>query len=1542
LPTQAQTLNIVHGTWIPDETDDFAQRGAFYLWVETDTPMRKARTSRSSAMDGGDAPSAHPRQLARAELEAFLRERLGLRHVLPDAMARAITDAYFLLPSANGAPLPSVELARYVDEETPDEFALAPWQVCCYRLDRPIPALHDIYVRALHDAEEFQLGADLLFWHHYTRDLKAIIARDHYIPALAYRELAPAKGKRKKAKVQAELYPAWEFVSAPYEAAIERYAACLPPVCAAGATTPEAVGALYDAETLLRHAAEILLYDAVTTVPTTAKLEQQIAGSLLDTCLFPQGHSYGYGSAYSYVSRPPGPSLEEYKEWAAWREGLIGAHTAAAFTLCFRLREAPPDDIDDWQVEFLMAAKRDPSLKLSLTDYWPLDGAAHEGIMEQFGADIERTLLLALGSAARIYPKVWEGLETAQPTGFRLNLEEAFAFLHEHAWVLEDAGYTVIVPSWYTPQGRRRAKIKLKTSARPGSGSGTPAKNGGYFSLDELVDYQYQLSIDGQPVAEEEWRQLVDAKTSLVQFRGQWMELDRDAMRGMLEYWQSRGEGRTEMSLMELLRVASGDEDEVELDHDDVLRDMLSRLRDKSAFAPVDDPPNLHGALRDYQKRGVAWLQYLESLGLNPLLADDMGLGKCLGPDTLIAVNGSVERAESLWNSYATEIQPDGEGFWAQPATPLLVPTLDEETGKMTVAPMRRLYRQYVREKLHKVTLEDGSSVTMTRRHQLLTSDGWTNELYVGNYVCVPAAIPWGGDVQDPDLVTFLAWQIAEGYELKDLARVIITQKDLETLVNLRQVFARIGQRYGIKINCPAIRSTNSKTCHYLVVHSRAYQYFLKTQGYEWGKRSKDKSLPAFILRSNVDTVRLFLRHYFDAEGSALTSMRSLEISTASPLLIQQLSFLLRRLGIWLRVSCKQKRATNGSGTYRPYYIGTIGGNGARQFLREVGFGNPRKQQLLEKICEHTGNTNIEGIPASAAVAQLVQTTGLPIRHFGMHNTVYTNGSQQFSRVSLQRVVNGCDHIISGAAEREYRRQKTSKWTTQTLEKYARLDAQQVIETRGRIQRLLDQEVFYCRIKEIEEFDYDGWVYDFEVDKHHNFVANNMLCHNTVQVIAHLVGEKNETADAGPTLLIAPTSVLGNWRKEFERFAPHLRTLTHHGPARIKDAREFAAARASCDVVITSFALARLDEKLLRGQEWRRVVVDEAQNIKNPQSAQAKAIAKLPARRRVALTGTPVENRLLDLWSIFNFLNPGYLGKEAQFRKSFEAPIQKDNDPDKAATLKRLVEPFILRRVKTDKSIINDLPDKIEQKVYCPLTHEQASLYEAVVKDVAEKLESAEGMERRGLILSTLMKLKQVCNHPAQFLQDGSDFSGERSHKLGRLGEMIEEALESGESLLVFTQFTEIGEALERYIRHTLRRDTYYLHGGTSAKRREEMVAEFQDPETEPAVFILSLRAGGVGITLTKANHVFHFDRWWNPAVEDQASDRAFRIGQRKNVFVHKFVTLGTMEERIDAMIEDKKRLSSSIVGTDEAWLTELDNDTFKDLIALRRDAILG
>ncbi|MBE9562880.1 MAG: DEAD/DEAH box helicase, partial [Proteobacteria bacterium] len=442
----------------------------------------------------------------------------------------------------------------------------------------------------------------------------------------------------------------------------------------------------------------------------------------------------------------------------------------------------------------------------------------------------------------------------------------------------------------------------------------------------------------------------------------------------------------------------------------------------------------------------------------------------------------------------------------------------------------------------------------------------------------------------------------------------------------------------------------------------------------------------------------------------------------------------------------------------------------------------------------------------------------------------------------------------------------------------------------------------------------------------------------TIQIIALLL---LDTKSKGQTLLIAPTSVLSNWQREIEKFAPKLRVLIHHGSKRDSNEKAFKTTIAEYDIIITSFTLARKDAKFFNSLKWKRLVLDEAQNIKNPKTAQTKAILKFDSEHRHALTGTPVENRLLDLWSIFNFLNPGYLGKQTKFNKSFEIPIQRNDDKVQSIILKKLVEPFILRRLKTDKSIIKDLPDKVEHKQYCNLTKEQASLYEAVVQDVATQLEDAEGIQRKGLMLSTLMKLKQICNHPRQFLQDDSIFSPERSHKLERLTEMLEEVIAEQESALIFTQFTEIGASLNQYLTHNLNYNSNYLHGGTTRKKREQMITDFQAEDSPPTIFVLSLKAGGVGITLTKANHVFHFDRWWNPAVEDQATDRAFRIGQHKNVFVHKFVSLGTLEERIDQMIEDKKKIASSVVGNDESWLAKLDNDSFKQLIALNREEVM-
>jgi SNF2 family DNA or RNA helicase len=643
--------------------------------------------------------------------------------------------------------------------------------------------------------------------------------------------------------------------------------------------------------------------------------------------------------------------------------------------------------------------------------------------------------------------------------------------------VLENAGYKVIVPAWWTPQGRQRARVRLKAKGKSPAGNN---KTSGYFSLETLVQYQYELAIGGETVTAQEWQQLVQAKTPLVQFRGQWVELDQDNMQQMLEFWQKQQAENPEISLLDFMKLTAtgaGGDLAVEYDRQDVLADMLAKLQDRGQLQPVEDPLSFQGQLREYQRRGVAWLQYLEQLGLNGCLADDMGLGK------------------------------------------------------------------------------------------------------------------------------------------------------------------------------------------------------------------------------------------------------------------------------------------------------------------------------------------------------------------------------------------------------------------------------------------------------------------------------------TVQVIARLVQERElaqaEQRRLPPTLLIAPTSVIGNWFHEIHKFAPQMRAAVHYGGDRPQEAKPFKQICRDHDILITSFALARKDAALFNGVQWHRIVLDEAQNIKNPQAALTKAILKLSSPHRLALTGTPVENRLMDLWSIFNFLNPGYLGTQAQFRRNFELPIQKHNSPGQSATLKKLVEPFILRRVKTDQSIIKDLPDKVEQRLFCNLTKEQASLYEAVIADVEKQLEETDGIQRKGLILSTLLKLKQVCNHPMQFLQDGSDFTAQRSHKLTRLTEMVEEAMAEGDSLLIFTQFTELGAALEKYLRHSCHLNTYYLHGGTPRPRREAMISQFQDPNTEPSAFVLSLKAGGVGITLTRANHVFHFDRWWNPAVEDQATDRAFRIGQKKNVFVHKFVAIGTLEERIDQMIEDKKKLAGSIVGADESWLTELDNQAFRQLIALNRSAMM-
>ena len=488
------------------------------------------------------------------------------------------------------------------------------------------------------------------------------------------------------------------------------------------------------------------------------------------------------------------------------------------------------------------------------------------------------------------------------------------------------------------------------------------------------------------------------------------------------------------------------------------------------------------------------------------------------------------------------------------------------------------------------------------------------------------------------------------------------------------------------------------------------------------------------------------------------------------------------------------------------------------------------------------------------------------------------------------------------------------------------------LQEKARIQMLATPDGFEGNLRQYQQLGY-SWLAFLAGWGLGACLADDMGLGKTIQTLAALQLDRQQGNDR-PNLLVCPTSVINNWQREIARFTPDLSLLVHHGPNRHQgDAfREQADGR---QVVITSYGTMNRDRELLASVPWRAVILDEAQNIKNPVSQQAQAARSLQADCRIALTGTPVENHVGDLWSIMQFLNPGLLGTQADFKRNYFQPIQNSRDETATARLQRVTGPFILRRLKTDHSIIDDLPEKNETKQYCNLNREQATLYEAVLREAETRLESAEGMARRGSILDTLTKLKQACNHPRQLLGDNSAIGG-RSGKLARLQELLDELLPAGDRVLLFSQFAEMGAILQQHVQETYGMETPFLHGGVARKQRDSMVQRFQNDPEGPQVFVLSLKAGGSGLNLTRANHVIHYDRWWNPAVENQATDRAFRIGQTKDVHVHKLICAGTLEDRIDLMIESKQETADQVVGTtSERWLTELSNAELRDVLAL-------
>jgi len=1231
------------------------------------------------------APKRSKKQVGTSRLHPFVLPISQLREVIAGLVGNlpvhdALPAALILhVPSTSTEPLPSPELMRGEEETVQGKIAFAPWQVTTLQLDAS-HALDALLHLPPAPPRSLAFGSSLRFWTQAAQLAFELVTRQCFLPALH-------ESQHEDGNVT--LRAGWDALLSPTDRERVRVLAqAMPPVCWSAIPASEQRASLLS---------ELLLHFLNHTI------DAFVRESLSSTTLLPVSPGNGRAAralperwlrALSSDDPTLVLSAKERKAFSAamhaWLDQLRPTTAEAPFRTLFKLdppfardnasasgedqeegaEDAKGDDArpTTWHLSFHLQANDDRSLLIPAEKVWQERSSTLTFLKRQFENPQER-LLEDLGRASRVFPLLEESLETARPQELALDTQQAYMFLRETAPLLEDSGFGVLIPPWWQ---KRSARVGVKLKVRPKADAKTSS---GLLGMDSLVDYNWNIAIGDTTLTLKEFEKLVNLKVPLVKVRGQWVELRPEEIEAAIAFFQKK-QARQQMTLGEALRVGLGQEQSalglpvLDMEAEGWIREIMDRLTQRVQLAPIEVPPTFHGQLRPYQHKGVSWLAFLKQFGFGSCLADDMGLGKCLTGNTPILLNGTLKEAEAIWHDYAEAPVFDGEGYWADPTAQLWTNSIDE-TGRIVESTINHLYREHVSTRLRKIHLEDGNSITITYPHKLLTDKGWTNDLYIGNYVCVPAKSVWEG--------------------------------------------------------------------------------------------------------------------------------------------------------------------------------------------------------------------------------------------------------QSF-----------------------YREKPPSKWTMKTLGAYKHLEREALVQTKVRLQHLLDQEVYYCRIKEIEDIQYEGWVYDFEVEKHHNFVANNILCHNTIQLITLLLHEHEDAKAANlplkPTLLICPMSIVGNWQREITRFAPSLSVMIHHGMERLSGEAFTEEARRH-DIVITTYSLALRDKEHLSAVEWENVVIDEAQNIKNESAKQTQAIKSLQAGHKIALTGTPVENRLSELWSIMEFLNPGYLGSGSDFRKNFALPIERYRSAEQAALLKKLIQPFVLRRVKTDREIIQDLPDKMEMKVFCNLTQEQASLYEAVVKDMMEKIEEAEEMQRRGLILATLMKLKQVCNHPAQFMADSSLLAN-RSGKLARLDEMLEEVLAEGDKALIFTQFAEMGSLLRKHLQETLGCETLFLHGGTSKKQRDVMVQRFQEERHGPQLFILSIKAGGVGLNLTAANHVFHFDRWWNPAVENQATDRAFRIGQKKNVQVHKFVCIGTLEERIDQMIEQKKELAESIVSSGENWLTEMSTTQLKELFALSREAV--
>lgn len=1254
-------MSIIHGSWIVNSGQDY-----FFVWGQAwRSLVNKAFVLNKS----GDF--IHPFNVSRSELlDLFQRHELDVASLLNQSkwQTQLVGLPTIITGTEEGKKVQPVFAGNAVKGEAHLDLYL--WEVKGFRLTprETIDLLQILSLSSLQSKTDY-LAGDIRFWAHIYRWALDLIVRQKFLPGIEVQ----------KSRRSTSYKSVWQpLIDSEVDLVrLAKFTQAMPEACLAYLDAEASQADTTDEELLLRSLAILMDkrlrswidYNFPSFKDTTVEPWLLSLAESPELEANPQDANRLANAVYNWTL--------PISEYLVNRQDSFGLNR---YRVCFVL--TPPVEAEengeqpDWSLNYYLQALDDPDFIVDATTVWRCP-AEFIKIGDRTIENPQEALLKGLGLATRIYEPIRASLNRSQPLRCTLNPIQVYEFIRAIAWQLRDNGLGVIVPPGLTSDSKeQRLGIKMTASVSQ--------KKGERLSLHSMLKYKLEIAVGDRTVSKRDFKKLLAQKSPIVEIDGQWIALqpaDVRAAQAVLD----KSNDQLDLSVEDALRLSTGDTKTlaklpvVKFESTGVLAGLLDNLSDDKSVEPVAKIKEFEGELRPYQAKGVGWLSFLDTWGLGACLADDMGLGKCVLPDTKLRINGVVKSASEVWQEYSQDTDFDGEGYWSKPKQRLQVNSLDEATGKVILTEIGNLYRQRINEKVYKVNLEDGNSISITKRHKLLTNYGWKNNLQVGDYICVPE------------------------------------------------------KRYG----------------------------------------------------SNEQ------------------------------------------------------------------------------------------------------------------------------------------------------------------AEANYRELKPSKWTQKTLAAYQQLDQQYLVTKKQQLQTLLDREVFYCQIKSIEEINYAGWVYDFEIPVHHNFVANNVICHNTIQLIAFLLNLKQQKLLTKTTLLVCPTSVINNWEREVKKFAPKLKTMIHHGTQR-EQGKTFVKTIKDKQLVITSYSLVHRDLKTFLGVDWQGIVLDEAQNIKNPTSKQSQAVREIPAGFRIALTGTPVENRLTELWSILDFLNPGFLGNRNFFQKRFAVPIEKYGDRESLSILRSLTQPFILRRLKTDKNIIQDLPDKQEMNVFCGLSAEQAEQYQMLVDNSLEEIEDAEGIKRRGLILTLLVRLKQLCNHPElldketdkEEIVKTADFS-DRSGKLLRLEEMLEEIVDKGDRSLIFTQFSEWGKMLKPYLEAKLQGEVLFLYGATSRQARQEMVDRFQNEPNGPKIFILSLKAGGTGLNLTRANHVFHVDRWWNPAVENQATDRAFRIGQKRNVQVHKFVCTGTLEERINDIIESKKELAEQTVNAGEQWLTDLDTGSLRSLLLLDRDAII-